>query len=200
MQTANRIFRRFVKRICYASPRKVKAGTDACIYRPRRIDGPQFIQIGDRSTIDRNGWLSALAVYRGIHYKPEITIGSDVHIGRYSCLTSISSIVIEDGCLISEYAYISDHGHGLDPDKGMPVDQPLVSKGSVRIGANSFIGYRACVLSGVVLGRHCVVGAGAVVTHSFPDFSVIAGCPARLIGTNSAATNNSAPVKAALGD
>jgi|SRR5690348_6907643 len=162
-------------------PRGVQAGAGSYIYRPRRIDGARFVEIGDRSTIHRYAWIGAFESYANITYRPRITIGRDVHIGRYACLTAISAIEIEDGCLISEYVYISDHAHGMEPNKGLIVNQPLVSRGPVRIGANSFVGYRVCILPGVVLGRNCVVGAGAVVTHSFPDFSVIAGVPARLI-------------------
>ena len=182
-------------------PRAVRAGAKAYINRPRCIDGPQFIQIGDHSTVDRYGWLSALESYGDVKYKPSIVIGDDVHIGRYACITSISSIAIEDGCLISEHVYISDHSHGTDPDKGLIVNQALLSKGPVRIGAHSFIGYRACILPGVILGRHCIVGANSVVTHSFPDFSVVAGCPARLMRIHSSSTaRDAAEIEAASRD
>jgi acetyltransferase-like isoleucine patch superfamily enzyme len=188
MVIARKIFQRFVKETWWRPPRRIRAGAGVYIYRPRRIDGPQFIQFGARSTVDRHGWLSALESYGDTKYEPRIVIGNDVHIGRYACVTSISSIVIEDGCLISEHVYISDHGHAMDPHEGLIVDQPLVSKGPVQIGAHTFIGYRACVLPGVTLGMHCVVGANSVVTRSFPDFSVVAGCPARLIRVHSSAS------------
>lgn len=38
-----------------------------------------------------------------------------------------------------------------------------------------------CIQAGVILGQGCTVGAGAVVTKSFPDWSVILGNPARLV-------------------
>ncbi|MBS7109518.1 MAG: hypothetical protein KH076_09760 [Streptococcus sp.] len=38
------------------------------------------------------------------------------------------------------------------------------------------------ILPGVILGDHTIVGAGAVVTHSFPDgYCIIGGNPARII-------------------
>ena len=52
----------------------------------------------------------------------------------------------------------------------------------VIIGKDCWIGMNSIVLPGVVLGDHTVVGAGSVVTHSFPKgFIVIAGNPARVI-------------------
>lgn len=55
--------------------------------------------------------------------------------------------------------------------------------GKITIGDQCFIGQNSILMLGVTLGERCVVGAGAVVTHSFPPHSVIAGNPARLICT-----------------
>lgn len=55
-------------------------------------------------------------------------------------------------------------------------------KGGIRVGDYCWIGANAVILSGVVLGDHTVVAAGAVVTHSFPQgCCVVAGNPARVI-------------------
>jgi len=50
------------------------------------------------------------------------------------------------------------------------------------IGDGSLIGIQAVVMNGAVIGRHCLVGAGAIVTErkSFPDRSLIIGAPAKL--------------------
>jgi lipopolysaccharide O-acetyltransferase len=53
----------------------------------------------------------------------------------------------------------------------------------VEIGNECFLGVRVSIMPGVTLGNHCVVGAHSVVTRSFPDFSMVAGVPARLIRT-----------------
>lgn len=55
--------------------------------------------------------------------------------------------------------------------------------GRITIGDQCFIGQNSILMLGVTLGERCIVGAGAVVTHSFPPHSVIAGNPARLICT-----------------
>ena len=93
----------------------------------------------------------------------------------------MDEITIGDGCVLSEHVYITDLMHGLHPDQGLIMQQPLQSKGPVRIGSGCFLGYRAAIMPGVTLGDHCVVGANSVVTKSFPAYSMLVGSPARLV-------------------
>jgi len=54
--------------------------------------------------------------------------------------------------------------------------------GEIRIGEYCWIGMNAVILPDVHLGDFTIVGAGSVVTHSFPDgYCIIAGNPAKLI-------------------
>ena len=54
--------------------------------------------------------------------------------------------------------------------------------GRITIGDRCFLGSNSVFLPGVTLANGCIVGAGSVVTKSFPEEgSVIAGCPAKLI-------------------
>ena len=139
------------------------------------------IAIGRNSTIGTNSWVQTIQKYHIFDYSGKITIGNGVNIGGHACITAANEIVIGDNCLFSEYVYITDHFHGYDPEGGRLIEQKLSSKGSTIIGENSFLGFRVTVLSGVNLGRNCVVGSHSVVTSSFPDYSMIAGVPARLI-------------------
>jgi acetyltransferase-like isoleucine patch superfamily enzyme len=51
----------------------------------------------------------------------------------------------------------------------------------VLIGDDVWIGLRAIILKGVVIGDAAVIAAGAVVTHDVPAYSVVAGNPARVV-------------------
>jgi acetyltransferase-like isoleucine patch superfamily enzyme len=173
-----------IKNIWNYPPLRIKKiGNKSLLLRPRLIEGASRISIGHKTNINKHSWINAIEGYAGVKYSPEIVIGNDVHIGKYVCITCISSVVIEDGCVLSEYVYIADSSHGFHPQEGLIMNQQLINKGKVLIKENTFIGYRACVMPGVTLGKNCIVGANSVVTKSFPDYCMIAGVPAKLIKT-----------------
>lgn len=152
------------------------------IENPYKIVGGSNIFIGSNTNISEFSWIEAVNKYHGVIYDPKIIIGSNVCIGKYSCITAIDFVEIEDNVLISEYLYLSDHFHDVNPGIGLsPIQMPLGSKGKVKVGKNSFIGYRVSILSGVTIGENCVVGANSVVTKSFPNNVMVAGVPARIL-------------------
>ena len=51
-----------------------------------------------------------------------------------------------------------------------------------RIRRGASIGSNATVIAGVTVGVRALVGAGAVVTKDVPDYAIVAGVPARVIG------------------
>jgi len=59
---------------------------------------------------------------------------------------------------------------------------PLIV-GDIEIGPDAFIGARAFVLPGIVIGTGAVIGACAVVTKPVDSYTVVAGNPASIIRT-----------------
>ncbi len=93
-------------------------------------------------------------------------------------------IIIGRGTYIAPNVGIITANH--DPEN---LDIHLEGK-SVELGQRCWIGMNAVLLPGVVLGDNTIVGAGSVVTKSFPDGNVIvAGNPARFIRRGSSSTS-----------
>lgn len=187
MRSVAKAAKSLVKCILYR-PRGVSYGRNAFIYRPAKIFGASRIALGDRTTILPHAYLNAVEEYAGVRHTPRIVIGNGVYIGRYVYLTAVDRITIGDGSVLSEHVYVTDLMHGLSPDGGPIMEQPLESRGPVQIGPGCFLGYRAAIMPGVSLGERCVVAANAVVTRSFGPLSMLAGVPARLIKTYSPAS------------
>ena len=119
----------------------------------------------------------------GYHNKCQIEIGKNCVINRDVYLDGRSGILIGDNVNISFGVTILSlqHDH-QNPDFA-------VSGGQVVVGNDAWIGARAIILPGVTIGRGAVIAAGAVVTKSVPDFTVVGGVPAKKIGERNAEIN-----------
>lgn len=141
----------------------------------------KHITVGKNVTIGRGSVIFPIRNVSGQEFNAHIEIGDLVYIGHQTQLHSVGHMKIGRGSVLSDYVYLSDVAHGLSPVKGPIMQQPLESKGAVIIGENCFIGYGVAILPGVQLGNSCVVSARAVVTKSFPAYTMLAGSPARII-------------------
>ncbi len=109
-----------------------------------------------------------------------VTIGDRCLIGRGSSIVGHASIVIGDDVWTGKDVHITDMNHGYD-DLDLPIGRQHQPAGPIEIGSGSWLGHGSSVLSGARIGRHCVIGAGSVVTGTIPDNSVAVGVPARVI-------------------
>lgn len=107
--------------------------------------------------------------------KFEIEIGVNSAINRKCYLDSRGGLKIGNNVSISPEVNLITAQHDMN-DPGFKF---VTSK--IEIEDYVWIGTRAILLPGVKLGEGCVVAAGAVVTKSFPEYSVIGGVPAKLI-------------------
>jgi acetyltransferase-like isoleucine patch superfamily enzyme len=139
----------------------------------------QNVVIGDNVQIGSRAWIQTVALPNSP--KPIIDVGDNTSIGRNVTISAAKKIVIGKGCLISYNVSILDHNHAFENIDLSPRLQGIDEPEEIEIGDDCFLGAHSFVLKGVVLGKHCVVGANSVVTSSFPPFSVIAGSPAKKV-------------------
>nr|WP_269779905.1 acyltransferase [Aeromonas dhakensis] len=155
-----------------------KIGRKSTIYKPDMLQGMKFISIGERTHFQQGLWILALRTDSNI--KPNINIGNDVYVGRYAHIVSIKNVNICNNVLIADKVYISDNIHQYH-DTSKPIkDQPILCKGSVTINEGAWLGENVCVI-GASVGKNSVVAANSVVTKDVPDYTVVAGAPAKVI-------------------
>jgi acetyltransferase-like isoleucine patch superfamily enzyme len=93
-----------------------------------------------------------------------VTLGNNVHF-------STCTLVCHDGSI-----GMLNRAYGVNLD----------ALGPIEIKDNCFIGYNVIILRGVTVGPNSIVAAGAVVTKDVPPGTIVAGVPAKAIGTTEA--------------
>ena len=122
-------------------------------------------KIGERCSLGQN-----------VYVAPGVSIGSNVKIQNN--VSIYEGVELEDDVFCGPSMVFTNV---LTPRSAFPRNtsrhyiRTIVRKGAT-IGAN------ATVVCGNTIGEHGFVGAGAVVTHDVPAFSIVVGNPARVIG------------------
>ena len=143
--------------------------------RPRFLSStyvryPKAVSIGSNCLIGRDVVIGSEA--KG----SRLTIGDSVQINDRVQLDHTGDLVIGDRVLISSEVIVSTHSHGHDP-RSVPAPYPKV------IADGAWIGMRAIILPSCRrIGEGAIVAAASVVTHDVPDYVIVAGNPARVIG------------------
>lgn len=109
--------------------------------------------------------------------QPGITIGRRTIINQQVCLDGRGGLSIGNYVDISPGVWILTDSHDMNDPQFHEILAP------VTIGDHAWVGSRALVLPGVTLGEGAVVAAGAVVTGDVEPYTIVAGVPARPIGT-----------------
>jgi acetyltransferase-like isoleucine patch superfamily enzyme len=122
-----------------------------------------------------------------IDHKQHLFLKSNTYIGHFNFIEASNRIVIDRGCQITSHVTISSHSshhsirlYGIN--FGEVQEHIGYVKGEVHIGEFSFIGPHVVIMPNTVIGKGCIVKAFSYVKGAFPEFSIIEGNPAKVIG------------------
>lgn len=160
----------------FSTKRKLKAAKNSA---PQMIYG--YTQNGTFLKDTRVGTANSIVGSEGL------MLGDNVFIGQFNFIEATNGIVIDEGCQITNYVSIITHSSHiairLYGDQYRKITEPLAySKGSVYIGKYTFIGPHVTIMPETKIGMGCIVASHSLVKGEFPDFSIIGGSPAKIIG------------------
>ena len=184
------------------APRTTIFSHDICIDENTRIDegatitAYEKLKIGKNSIVRRDARFRARSIEIGdFFYSDDNPI--PLRIGGGGAERPTARIKIGSRCVMHDSFINVAMPVEIGDDVGFSPESKIITHGfwnsviegyssefaPVRIGNHVIIGFRAILLPGVTIGDYCSIGAGAVVTKSFPPHCVIGGVPARVIKT-----------------
>jgi acetyltransferase-like isoleucine patch superfamily enzyme len=125
-----------------------------------------------------------------IECEDRLVLADHVYIGHFNLLDASGGLTIDEGVQITSHCAIVTHsshrsqrllGRAFATWAG-PGERPGWIGGPVHIGAWSFIGPHSVIEANTQLGRGTIVCAGARVRGVFPDFAILDGHPAQVVG------------------
>jgi len=147
----------------------VRLGRDVKIFHPTLVN-LYDCAVGDETKIG-----SFVEVQKGA------IIGARCKISSHTFICE--GVVIEDEVFVGHgVMFTNDRYPRATNDDGTLQGESDWSVEITRVKRGASIGTHATIISGITIGEHALVGAGAVVTKSVPDFAIVAGVPAHVIG------------------
>lgn len=147
-------------------------GKGAFISNNTRMDVFPFnaFSIGNNSTIE-----DFACINNGMG---DVVIGEKTRVGLSN--TIIGPVEIGNNINMAQNIVVSGLNHGYE-DVNVPIREQKCTTSKIVIGDDSWIGANVVITAGVIIGKHCVVAAGSVVVKNVPDFSIVAGNPAKVL-------------------
>jgi acetyltransferase-like isoleucine patch superfamily enzyme len=157
---------------------------------PRRIYLGRRVMIGEGCFLDANTprgrielqddvWLSRGSyVVAGV---AEVRLGPATYVGHRCLIYGHGGVQIGRDVLLANDVQLICGNHTF-ARRDIPIRAQPTEEKEIVIEDDVWLGASSIVLGGVTVGQGAVVGAGAVVTHSLPPYSMARGVPARIVG------------------
>lgn len=155
--------------------------SEGCILDGRHGSARESIVLGDNVILSNGVMLSCK--------NGTISIGDNTGLNAQTIIQSTNDCPVSIGadCVIGQRCFIIGGGSYNMDRLDVPIrKQGIKNDGGVALEENVWLGGNVSVLGGVTMGSGSVAAAGAVVTHSVPEYSVNMGVPARTVRTRTA--------------
>jgi len=118
---------------------------------------------------------------RGVYVDSHVVIGNRVKVQNY--VSIYEGVTIDDGVFVGPHVVFSNdkHPRAINPEGTLKAATDWTIS-LTRVGMGASLGANATIVCGVTIGSWAMIGAGSVVTKDVPDFGLVVGNPARLIG------------------
>ncbi len=139
--------------------------------------------IGDNTKIWHFSHIqSGARIGRNCVFGQNVNVGNNVEIGHFCKVQN--NVSIYEGVILEDYVFCGPSmvfTNVLNPRCKYPqVGSEYYLE--TRVGEGASLGANCTVVCGNSIGRHAFVGAGSVVTKDVPDYALVVGSPARVIG------------------
>lgn len=111
-----------------------------------------------------------------------VNIGANSGVGPFTILYGQGGLDIGENVLFAAHTVVIPANHRFD-DVSTPIRQQGATKKGVTINDDVWVGANCTILDDVEIRTGAVVAAGSVVTESVPEYSIVAGTPAKVVGT-----------------
>jgi acetyltransferase-like isoleucine patch superfamily enzyme len=116
-----------------------------------------------------------------------LILEDNVFIGQFNFIEATNGVFIGEGCQITNYVSIITHSSHiairLYGDQYRNTPKPIAyNEGKVNIGKYTFVGPHVTIMPGTTIGKGSIVASHSLVKGTFPDFAIIGGTPATVIG------------------
>ena len=122
-----------------------------------------------------------------IDFPENLIIGDHTYIGHHNFIEASNGIEIGEGCQVTDFVSITSHSSHISirlygSQYAKHPNHIGYLKGKISIGKYTFIGPHSVIMPGTEIGKGAIVSAFSYVKGKFPDYSIISGNPAKIIG------------------
>ena len=148
-----------------------------------------FVYLGRRVELSARSGYGRIVLGRWVHlgdnnrlraHEGTLRVGDKCVFGRENTVNCYLDIEFGARSLVADWVYVCDFDHRFD-DLAVPIKDQGIVKTPVRVGPDVWVGVKASILRGAMVGAGSVLAAHTVVRGPVPARSLVAGVPGRVV-------------------